>query len=131
MNRQRLTIAATAFVLAAVPTIALLSSNSALAQDAITDTFQKKCLTCHGPTAAKGAVAGPSLNGMAGKSIASVKGYAYSDGLKAKSKEKWTDANLDAYLTKPREFAPGGKMLPSVGDPAQRKAIIAHMKTLK
>ena len=129
MNRQRLTVAATAFAIAAVSASAALMAGAAQAQDGVADTYQKKCMTCHGPNADK-KIAGPTLNGVAGRKIAAVKGYEYSDGLKAK-KGNWTDANLDAYLTKPKDFAPGTKMIPSVGDPEQRKAMIAHLKTLK
>jgi cytochrome c len=129
MNRQRLTVAAVASAIAALTGGALLLGGSAQAQDSIDQVFQKKCLTCHGPNA-DAKIAGPTLKGVAGRKIASVKGYAYSDALKAKG-GTWTDANLDAYLTKPKDFVPGTKMIPSVGDPAQRKAIIAHLKTMK
>lgn len=130
MNRKSLTVAFVAASLVVVP--AVLVSN-AQAQDApIAEVFQKKCMTCHGPVPPKGGVHGPSLKGVYGKKIASTKGYAYSDALKAAAaKGKWTPANLDAYLTRPKAFAPGTKMLPSVGDPAQRKAIIEHLKTVK
>ena len=131
MNRKSLTVALTAASLAVLPAAALITS--AQAQDKpIAEVFQKKCMTCHGPVAPKGAVQGPSLKGVYGRKIAAVKGYAYSDGLKAAAaKGKWTPANLDAYLTKPKDFAPGTKMLPGVGDAAQRKAIIEHLKTVK
>ena len=131
MNRQRLTVAAVALAMAAVPAAGLFASQ-AHAQGGVAELFQKKCATCHGPTAtAAPNLRGPALNGVFGKKIASQKGYAYSDGLKAKSSMTWTAANLDAYLAKPKDFAPGTKMIPSVSDPAQRKQLIDHMKTLK
>ena len=131
MNRQRITVAAVAFALAAVPAASMLVT-SASAQEAIGDVFQKKCLSCHGPAATVPAnLRGPALNGISGKNIAAVKGFTYSDGLKAKASMKWTPANLDAYLAKPKDFAPGTKMIPSVADAAQRKAIIEHLKTYK
>jgi len=128
MNRKSLTVAFAAAGLAAVTLI-----TSAQAQDKpIAEVFQKKCMTCHGPVAPKGAVQGPSLKGVYGRKIASLKGYVYSDGMKAAAtKGKWTPANLDAYLTKPKDFAPGTRMLVGVADPAQRKAIIDHLKTVK
>ncbi len=130
MNRQRITVAAIALALAAFPAAALVANNAQAQDVPVTELFQKKCLTCHSPTAAPN-LKGPDLKGVFGKSIAAQKGYAYSDGLKAKASMKWTAANLDAYLTKPKDFAPGTKMIPSVGDAAQRKAIIEHMKGLK
>lgn len=131
MNRKTLTVAFVAAGLAVLPAAGLISS--AQAQDKpIAEVFQKKCMTCHGPVAPKGAIHGPSLKGVYGRKIAAAPGYTYSDGLKAvASKGKWTPANLDAYLTRPKDFAPGTKMLPGVGDPAQRKAIIEHLKTVK
>lgn len=101
----------------------------ALAQDApVTGEglFNQKCKVCHNDTPT---ARGPHLKGIAGRAIASTE-YAYSDALKAKG-GKWTDANLDAYLTSPKVFAPGGKMPVGVADDAQRKLIITYIKTLK
>ena len=72
---------------------------------------------------------GPTLTGVAGGPIAA-KSFAYSPGLKAKG-GTWTDANLDAFLKAPPTFAPGTKMLISVGAEPNRKAIIEYLKTLK
>lgn len=90
--------------------------------------YQQRCNACHsGAPTAKG----PSLKGIYGAKIADVKGYEFSAGLKAK-KGKWTDANLDAYLTDAKAFSPpDGKMPVKIADAEQRKAIIAHLKTLK
>ena len=129
MNRQRITVAAVAAGLAAVSAAGLLA-NSAQAQSA-GELFQKKCMSCHSPTATVPAnLKGPALNGVYGKKIASQKGYEYSAGLKAKT-GNWNDGNLDAYLASPKTFAPGTKMIPSVADAAQRKQIIAHLKGMK
>jgi len=110
----RLTAAALALSLAAGP---------ALAQDG-GQLFNMQCKMCHG-----GSPMGPSLAGVAGAPIAS-KTFAYSPALKAKGGE-WTDANLDAYLKAPSAFAPGTKMLISVGSDPNRAAIISYLKTLK
>ncbi len=102
----------------------------AMAQDAPTTgegIFALKCHACHNDTPT---ARGPHINGVFGRKIASVAGYEYSDGLKAKS-GKWTEANLDAYLTDPKAFAPGGKMPTKVADDAQRKLVIGYLKTLK
>lgn len=129
MNRQRITVAAVAAGLAAASAAGLIA-NSAQAQSA-GELFQKKCMSCHSPTATVPAnLKGPVLNGIVGKKIASSKGYEYSAGLKGKT-GNWTEANLDAFLASPKTFAPGTKMIPSTADPAQRKQLIEHMKTLK
>jgi cytochrome c len=102
----------------------------AMAQDAPTTGegfFAQKCHACHNDTPT---ARGPKLNGVFGRKIASAAGYEYSDGLKAKS-GKWTEANLDAYLTDPKAFAPGGKMPSKVADADMRKLVIGYLKTLK
>jgi cytochrome c len=111
----RMTAAALALSLVAAP---------ALAQDGA-QLFNMQCKMCHG-----GSPMGPSLTGVAGGPIAAKAGFAYSPGLKAKG-GAWTDANLDAYLKGPAAFAPGTKMLISVGAEPSRKAIIEYLKTLK
>jgi cytochrome c len=110
----RMTAAALALTLAAGP---------ALAQDGA-QLFNMQCKMCHG-----GSPMGPALTGVAGGPIAA-KSFAYSPALKAKG-GTWTDANLDAYLKAPATFAPGTKMLISVGSEPNRKAIIDYLKTLK
>jgi cytochrome c len=109
----RVTAAALALALAAGP---------ALAQDGA-QLFNMQCKMCHG-----GSPMGPSLTGVAGGPIAA-KPFAYSPALKAKE-GTWTDDNLDAFLKAPAQFAPGTKMLISVGADANRKAIIDYLKTL-
>ena len=44
----------------------------------------------------------------------------------------WDDKTLDEYLTNPMKVVPGTKMTyAGLADPAQRKAIIEYLKTLK
>ena len=73
----------------------------------------KKCKACHavGPDA-KNKV-GPHLNGLMGRKIGGAEGYKYSDALTAKGAEGavWDEASLTAFLKKPKEFAPGTKMM--------------------
>jgi len=45
---------------------------------------------------------------------------------------KWDEQTLDQYLADPRGKVPGNKMLfPGVKNAAERKALIAYLKTLK
>lgn len=104
----------------------LLSAVPAAAADGA-KVFNLQCRACHG---AKSTVAGPSLNGVAGRKIAGLSDFAYSQALKAKG-GTWSDAALEAYLTAPGKFAPGGRMITAVAAPADRAALIAYMKTLK
>ena len=109
---------------AALAALLSLSAAPALAADGA-QLFNLQCKMCHG-----GSVMGPTLNGVAGGPIAAKPGFAYSPALKAKG-GTWTDANLDAYLKGPAAFAPGTKMMISVGSEPNRKAIIEYLKTLK
>lgn len=104
----------------------LMSAAPAVAADGA-KIFNLQCRTCHG---AKSSVAGPSLNGVAGRRIAGLSDFAYSAALKAKA-GTWTDGALDAYVTAPGKFAPGGRMITALAAPADRAALIAYMKTLK
>jgi cytochrome c2 len=111
----RFAIAALTLSLAATPALAADGAN----------LFNIQCKMCHG-----GSTMGPPLAGVAGGKIAARSDFAYSPALK-KHGGTWTDANLDAFLKSPTAFAPGGKMMISVGTEDGRKAIIGYLKTLK
>ena len=93
------------------------------------DVFNDKCGECHTTDAASTPTA-PSLKGVVGRNIASLKDYQYSPALKAKQGD-WTEQALDTFLFNPRGFAPGTDMLVGAPDPGDRKAIIDYLKTLK
>jgi cytochrome c2 len=120
----------TAAVLAAAP--ASHAQTAAASQEALAAAgaagFQGGlgCANCH----FKESIDAPPLEGVAGRNIASVKGFLYSAALKAKP-GNWTDANLDAFLAGPQDFAPGTGMDDTIQDPAQRREVIAYLKTLK
>lgn len=118
---MRTTSLALAFVIAAAALPAFAEPDAAAGQAAVT----AQCQGCH-----SGMIA-PVLKGVTERNIASVEGYAYSASLSAKKAEKWTDANLDAFLSGPRTFAADSKMGVSVADAGARANIIAYLKTLK
>jgi cytochrome c len=89
--------------------------------------FALQCKSCHAP---KSGLMGPSLQGVAGASIASRKDFKYSPALAAKG-GVWSDAALDAFLARPAGFAPGSRMSTAVASAENRAALIAHLKTLK
>jgi len=71
----------------------------------------RKCQACHavGPDA-KNKV-GPQINGVVGRDWGAVEGYKYSKALIEMSDGKvWDVETLDAYLTKPKDVIPKGKM---------------------
>ena len=57
--------------------------------------------------------------------------FAYSNSLKEKSGETWSYDNLDAFLKKPKSWAPGTKMsFAGLKKPEQRAALIAYLRSL-
>jgi cytochrome c len=93
------------------------------------DVFNDKCGDCHTVDAASGSA--PSLKGVVGRKIASLSDFQYSDALKAKAGGVWTEAALDVFLADPKAYAPGTQMFAGAVDPADRKAIIDYLKTVK
>lgn len=93
--------------------------------DAGAEIYGSECRGCHAVSIA------PTLRGLVGRPIASVAAFAgFSDGLKARSSEKWTEANIDLFLTAPSTFAPGTLMVKTIADPQQRADIIAYIASL-
>ena len=90
--------------------------------------FDILCKGCHNGTSLS---RGPSLRGVVGRRIASVKGYEYSEALKAKSRQRWDEKTLDKFLEKPTDFAPGVRMTLWEPNPEARASMIAYLKTLK
>jgi cytochrome c len=91
----------------------------------------KKCAACHSVTPDGRNGIGPGLHGVSGRAVASVEGFTYSNGLKAKG-GVWDEANLDAFIAAPAKWAPGTKMMfAGISDPAERKALVDYLATLK
>ena len=112
---------------AALPTTAALAEGDAEKGEAVF----KKCKACHVVDEAKNRV-GPHLVNIVGRKTASVEGYKYSDAMAAKGAEGvvWDEANLDAYLAKPKDFVPGTKMtFAGLSKPEDRADVIAYLKS--
>jgi cytochrome c len=90
------------------------------------ELFLRRCSGCHAADSNK---EGPRLRGIYGRKSAAVPDFAYSEALK-KSGIRWDDANLDRWLSDPDAMVPDTDMAFRLADAAERKALIAYLKTL-
>jgi len=103
----------------------------AAAEPAAGQKVYKKCGACH--TVDKGGKhkIGPNLWDVVERPVAAAEGFAYSNALKEKSGETWSYDNLDAFLEKPKDWAPGTKMsFAGLKKPEQRAALIGYLRSL-
>ncbi|MCA0872504.1 cytochrome c family protein [Seohaeicola saemankumensis] len=72
----------------------------------------KKCKACHAVGDDAKNKVGPILNGIVGAPAGANPDFKYSDALKeaAAGGLVWDEANLAAFLTKPKDFMKGTKM---------------------
>jgi cytochrome c len=71
---------------------------------------------------------GPTLAGVVDRKAGSVPGFAYSTANK-NSGDTWDEQTLDIYLTDPKKFMPGTKMVfAGVKNPTDRKALVEYLK---
>ena len=113
----------------AVLAAACMGAGAARAQDG-ESLFKRQCGACHAVDAGHNKI-GPSLFGVAGKKAAGVGDFDYSDALKG-ANVTWTDDALTKYLTDPKGFVPGGKMVyAGMKDQDDVKAVVEYLKTLK
>lgn len=97
----------------------------------------KRCAACHAVGAKAKNKVGPVLNGVVGRSWGIIENYKYSKGkdgtlLKiAEGGDKvWDVATLDAYLTKPKDMIPKGKMaFPGLKKDEDRENVIGYLAT--
>jgi cytochrome c len=101
----------------------------AAADPAAGEKVAAKCKACHDfSNAAKNKI-GPALWGVVGRSHAAVEGFAYSDVMKGMADKPWNFEELDHFLAKPKEYAPGTKMaFPGLPKPADRAALMRWLR---
>jgi cytochrome c len=86
--------------------------------------FEKRCSGCHALDREK---EGPRLGGVYGRTAGAIESFQYSDALK-KSGIKWTEENLDKWLTDTEKLVPNNDMAFHVEKADERTEIIAYLK---
>lgn len=117
----------------AAPKIAPIAPLLAKADVAKGQSAAKACQACHALTKGGPNKVGPDLWSVVDRPIGEHAGFAYSDALKAKAKagDKWTYQNLNHWLYKPKDFAPGTKMgFAGIKNDQKRADVIAYLRTL-
>lgn len=89
-----------------------------------------KCKACHKLEEGANAT-GPSLFGLVDRPMAEAAGFGYSDALLALQGGTWTPEEIDAYVTNPKDYAPGNKMtFAGLKKPEDRANLIAYLATI-
>lgn len=86
------------------------------------------CAVCHSVQRGQNGI-GPSLAGVFGRRAGSVPGANYSAAMQGAT-ITWNEGNLDRYLADPAAVVPGTTMPPPGLNPAQRREVIAYLRTL-
>lgn len=90
----------------------------------------KKCAACHTVDQGGANKVGPNLFGVLDNDIGSHGGFAYSADL-AELPGNWTYDALNAFLTKPKDFAPGTKMaFAGIKKDIDRASLILYLRSL-
>jgi cytochrome c len=88
--------------------------------------YDSSCVACHSVDDNR---VGPAHRGVFGRKAGAVKGYDYSNAVKA-SKIVWSDKTLDRWLSNPELLIPGQKMGYSVTAAQDRLDLIAFLKSV-
>ena len=94
----------------------------------------KKCKACHAVGEGAKKKVGPPLNGIIGAPAGTFEGFKYSDNLMelAEGGLIWDDATMAAYLTKPKDVIPKGKMsFAGLKKEADIENVIAYLATFE
>lgn len=110
--------------------VALALASSAAVADGDAAKGKKifnKCKACHAVDAEKNKV-GPHLVGIIGRTAGAVDGFKYSDAMKG-SGVTWDEETIAAYLTDPKGYIEGNKMVfPGLKKEDQIADVIAYIK---
>ncbi len=109
-------------------TAAAFAAAFAAADPAAGEKVFAKCRACHKVDGANGT--GPHLDGVVGRAVATVPGFAYSAAMQGHG-GNWDAESLEKFLANPKAATPGTKMtfagLPKVEDRANLIAWLASV----
>lgn len=92
--------------------------------------FNNSCRTCHSMREGDNRL-GPSLHGVVGRKAGTLDGYKFSSAMQS-SGIVWDETKLDQFIANPEQVVNGNAMKPfgGIDDPAQRKEIVAYLKSI-
>jgi cytochrome c len=94
------------------------------------EKIAQACTQCHIFQKSGPKKPGPPLFGVVGRQVASVDGFSYSAGMKAKG-GTWDPQHINEFITNPRKTVPGTNMTyGGLGRPQQRADLIAFLNSL-
>jgi cytochrome c len=94
-------------------------------------TVAKACAACHNFEKGGANKTGPALYDLVERPVAAHEGFSYSEGAKAKSAEKWSYDNLNAFLKAPKGWMPGTKMAyGGIKNDKKRADLLAYLASL-